>query len=106
MSSLPELQIGDGLVQNSVAAVFLIDNVPPAKPGSLTISYKADKGYQFASIFLGTVPKLKPFDMDKMALKAGWANTNHIIQAMQRAGFTSVDAAKVTQALLDMEEEP
>lgn len=106
MSGVPDLVPGDGLVQNSVQAIYRIDNVGGAKPGSLSVTYRPHKGTQFASLFLGTVPKLEVFDLDKLMLKTGWCNTDQLITAMLRAGFTAPDAAKVTQELLNMEDEP
>lgn len=100
------LSIGDGLCQTNVQAIGIIDNGPGVKPGTVTCSYKAPKGELFASILIGTVPKDKAFDMDKLALKAGWMNMDHIINAMRRCGWGSVDSAKVAKALCDMADEP
>lgn len=104
-SDAMNLRIGDGLCQTSAQAVMMIDNGPGVKPGTLTCSYKAPKGELFASILIGTVPKGKPFDMDKMALKAGWANIDHIINAMRRCGYGAPESAKVAKALCDMADE-
>lgn len=106
MSDPMALCVGDGLCQASVQAVGVIDNGPGAKPGFLTCTYKAPKGELFASILIGTVPKGKQFDMDKLALKAGWMNMDHIINAMRRCGYGAPESAKVAKALCDMADEP
>lgn len=99
------LRIGDGLCQTSVKAVGMIDNGPGVKPGFMTCTYKAPKGGLFVSVLVGTVPKDKQFELDHLALKAGWFNTDHLINAMRRCGWGSVDSAKVAKALCDMADE-
>lgn len=105
MSNLPELRIGDALSQTSVQAVYQACGPAGTALQTVTVTYKAPKGERIVSVMLGSVPKDTRFDLDKMILKAGLATTDHLINAMRRAGFASVQAALVTQELVKMEDE-
>lgn len=103
---IPDLRVGDALSQTTVQAQYQACGPAGKKLTTLTVSYKAPKNERMVSLFLGTVPKDKPFDLDKMALRAGVFNTDHLINAMLRCGYGAPESAKVAKALCDMADEP
>lgn len=110
MNDPRDVRVGDAVFLPSMQAVGLINNGPGVKPGTMTCSYKPPKQELFVALLLGCVKKdLGAIEADpdarKMALKAGWADTDHLISAMSRAGFSAPQAALVTQELLKMEDE-